>query len=516
MLNSIRNVRSLALLRAAPGWVCLGAGGSLLLTLAGARLGGGTVVWWFHPRILSGTGTKVVFYAGVAALAVGWLGLGRALGWTGLSRVLPRRRSTPVHPEPGRGFAPEQLWPVAILWCLPLALGVPLFSRDVYSYLAQGTIAHLGLSPYQHGPVILEHLGHAHVAGAVDRFWRSATAPYGPLFLGAVSVVAGLTGSHLIGGVLLIRGVELVGLVLLAVFIPRLARATGADPVRALWLTLLSPLILLQLVAAGHNDLLMIGVMVAGVALALENRPLWAVAVCTLAATIKVPAIAAVVFVAFVWARGGEDWATRLARGAKAALMAFAVAAAVTLLTGFGAGWVSSALFSTPARVHLAITPATALSWTAASLLHDLGISAGFHSIQSVVRVVAFGASVAVGLALLLRARRETLPKYLGLALVAFALGGPAAWPWYLCWGLVMLAVWPRAQRSGVVVVASLLATLLVNPDGTLVLPVQSSPVIAALWIAVAAAGFLVWTRGRGLGREVLRRLSRKPLAVGP
>jgi hypothetical protein len=275
-------------------------------------------------------------------------------------------------------------------------------------------------------------------------------------------------------------------------------------------------LILLQLVAAGHNDLLMIGVMVAGVALALENRPLWAVAVCTLAATIKVPAIAAVVFVAFVWARGGEDWATRLARGAKAALMAFAVAAAVTLLTGFGAGWVSSALFSTPARVHLAITPATALSWTAASLLHDLGISAGFHSIQSVVRVVAFGASVAVGLALLLRARRETLPKYLGLALVAFALGGPAAWPWYLCWGLVMLAVWPRAQRSGVVVVASLLATLLVNPDGILVLPVQSSPVIAALWIAVAAAGFLVWTRGRGLGREVLRRLSRKPLAVGP
>ena len=28
------------------------AGGSLLLTIAGARLGGGSVSWWFHPRIL--------------------------------------------------------------------------------------------------------------------------------------------------------------------------------------------------------------------------------------------------------------------------------------------------------------------------------------------------------------------------------------------------------------------------------------------------------------------------------
>lgn len=465
----------LGLLRAAPAWVVLGTAGTLLLTVTGARLGGGTVTWWFHPRIFLGTSGRVVFYAGIAALVVAWLGLGL---------VLRRRPATP-----------GQLWPVAVLWCLPLALGAPIFSRDVYSYLAQGTIAHLGLSPYEHAPAVLAHLGRPHVLAAVDPFWRSTTSPYGPLFLGAISMLIGLTGSHLIAGVLLIRAIELIGLVLLGVFVPRLARATGADPARALWLTLISPLALLQLVAAGHNDLLMVGVMVAGVTLALEGRPLWAVGVCALAATIKLPAIAAALFVTFAWTRTESTWHARIARGAKAAAVALAVLAAVTVITGSGIGWISSALFSTPARVRLAVTPATDLSWTAASLLRDLGASVTFRGIESVLRVAAFSASALIAIALLLRTRLETLPRCLGLALLAFALGGPAAWPWYLCWGLAMLAVWPRAQESRALVVTVVVASLLVKPNGILALPIGSSPVVAALWIAAALAWY-TWARG--------------------
>ncbi len=455
------------LLRLAPGWVGLGAGGSLLLTITGARLGGGNVSWWFHPRVLSGAGTKVLFYAGMAALAIAWLGLGH---------VLRRNRC-----------APRDLWGVAVLWCLPLAFGAPLFSRDLYSYLAQGTIAHLGLNPYRETPAILGQLGHAHVLGAVDPFWRSAAAPYGPLFLGAVSLIVAVTGSHLIAGVLLIRAIELVGFVLLAIFVPRLARAAGADPARALWLTILSPLVLLQLVAAGHNDLLMIGVMVAGVTLALEGRALWAVAVCTLAATIKVPAIAAAIFVAFAWARVAPDWPGRATRCAKAAAVAVGVGAAVTVITGFGTGWVSSALFSTPARVRLAITPATDLSWTLASLLHDVGVSVTFRGLESVLRPLAFAVTVLVALALLRKTKTQSIPRYLGLALAAVALGGPAVWPWYLCWGLVLLAAWTPAARSRTVVVAVLIGSFLVKPNGILALPLGSSPIIAALWIAAAA-----------------------------
>ena len=479
----------LGLLRLAPEWVGLGAGGSVLLTVAGARLGGGSVTWWFHPRVLTGDATKIVFYAGMAALAAAWLGLGRALR--------------------GRGVSASQLWPVALLWALPLAVGVPLFSRDVYSYLAQGTIAHIGLSPYRHAPAILAHSGHVHVLSAVDPFWRSATAPYGPLFVGAVSLIVAATGSHLIAGVLLLRALELVGFVLLGVFVPRLARVTGADPARALWLTMLSPLVLLQLIAAGHNDLLMIGVMVAGVTFALERRPVLAIGVCALAATVKVPAIVAAIFIAAAWIRMAPRWPDRLARGIGAVAVAAAVASAVTLLTGFGTGWISSALFSTPARVRLAITLATDLSWTLASLLRDVGASVTFRGLESVLRVVAGAGSVIVALALLGRSERRSLPRYLGLALVAFALGGPAVWPWYLCWGLVLLAAWPGTQFSPVIVIATLIGSFLVKPDGILALPLDSSPIIAALWLAAALAWY-AWTRrghrprtaefGEGLG----------------
>jgi hypothetical protein len=475
----------------APGWVGLGLAGSVLLSLAGARLGGGTVTWWFHPRILSGNANRVLFYVGMAGLALGWLGLGR----------VARERSC----------TPSQLALVAIIWCLPLAVGVPLFSRDVYSYLAQGTIAHLGLSPYHYAPAVLGRFGHQHVLDAVDPFWRRTTAPYGPLFLGVISLIVGLTGSHLVLGALFVRGFDLVGLVLLMIFIPRLARRTGADPTRAMWLAVASPLILLQLVAPAHNDLLMAGVMLAGVTLAVEERPLLGIFVCTLAAAVKLPALAAALFIGVTWVRGQEDARARLICAVQAAVVALATAAAVTLVTGFGIGWISSALFSTPARVRLAITPATDISWTAAKLLSGLGVHASFNGIESVLRPIGFAISVIVGLALLTRSRGKAMPHYLGLALIVFALGGPALWPWYLSWGLVLIAAdGTRLQSSSLVVAGILVGSFLVGPGGVLLLSRGSSPIVVCVWIALAIWVWTMWRRrersttgGTDLGDEL-------------
>ena len=84
---------------------------------------------------------------------------------------------------------------IAAVWLVPLALAPPLFSRDVYSYLAQGTILHLGHNPYQQAPAVLAGLHRAHVLAAVSPFWRHTTAPYGPLFLELMSVIVGITGT---------------------------------------------------------------------------------------------------------------------------------------------------------------------------------------------------------------------------------------------------------------------------------------------------------------------------------
>jgi hypothetical protein len=453
-------------LAAPAAWAVVGLAGSVLLTLAGSRLGGGSVTWWFDPRLGATKSTeRIVFYVGVALLIAGWLGLGT------LART-PR-------------LSPGRMSLIAALWCLPLALGAPLFSRDIYSYLAQGTLAHLGVSPYHLPPAVLGGLGHNHVLSAVDPFWRHDTAPYGPLFLGAISLIVAATGQHLVAGALAVRALDLIGLLLLGIFVPRLARRLGADPARAVWLAVASPLILLQLVAPAHNDLLMAGLMVAGVSLAADGRPLLGIAVCALAATIKLPAIVAVGFVAVVWIRGEVGWRDRVGRAGAAAGVALLTLAAVTLITGFGLGWVSSGLFSTPARVRLALTPATDISWTTVKLLHDVGVSAGFHSVESVLRAVLFAASVIAALLLLWRSRAATLVPYLGLALIGFAIAGPALWPWYLSWGVVLLAATRRAQASWLLVASLAVGAVLVKPGGILALPLPSSPVVACLWLAL-------------------------------
>lgn len=479
--SATEQLRPTGLLRRAAGWAALGVAGSVLLTLAGPRLAGGPVRWWFHPTFGAGhTVSTIALYTGMALLSIAWLGIWRHAN--------------------ARAARPRELVPVGVLWSLPLALGAPLFSHDVYSYLAQGTIAHLGLSPYHVAPAALGRLGHAPVMNAVDPFWRHATAPYGPLFLAIMAGVAAVVSSHLIAGVLLTRLVAFAGFALLWVFVPRLARATGADPTRAVWLAALSPLVLLQLASPSHNDLLMVGLLAAGVALAAERRPLAGIAICAVAMTIKLPAALAVGFIAVVWLRDCPDWRGKLRAGGTAALAALAVVAVASVGTGWGLHWVSATLFSTPARVRLAITPATNVAWTLSALLRDVGVSTNFLDIESVTRVIAGALAGVFAIVLLARARRENMVRSLGLALIALAIGGPAAWPWYFTWGIVLLSATVPFQLRRVVPPALIAGSFLVKANGILVLPLRTAPVVLGVYLLIAAAAWYAWTRRRGLG----------------
>ena len=76
----------------------------------------------------------------------------------------------------------SQLDRTLLLWVLPLLLAPPMYSRDVYSYLAQSEIALLGLDPYRVGPATGLGLDHVFTL-SVPNMWRETPAPYGPLFL---------------------------------------------------------------------------------------------------------------------------------------------------------------------------------------------------------------------------------------------------------------------------------------------------------------------------------------------
>ena len=237
-----------------------GATGSVLMAIG--ALGAGAQPVHQNPvqgvRILGlpariPTTALTITLTGTIMLILGWLLLGRfALGL-----------------KTGRRLTRSQMDRTLLLWIIPLSVGPPMFSRDVYSYLAQSEIAARGLDPYKLGPATALGLDHV-LTSTVPNIWRETPAPYGPLFLWMGERISSITGYHIVPGILLHRLLALCGLALIVWALPRLARRCGVAQVSALWLGAANPLVLFHLVAGVHNEALMIGLMAAGFEIALR------------------------------------------------------------------------------------------------------------------------------------------------------------------------------------------------------------------------------------------------------
>jgi hypothetical protein len=355
----------------------------------------------------------------------------------------------------GRSRPPVR-WSVrtTALWALPLLCAPPLFSRDVYAYAAQGDVFAHGLDPYTAGPAALPSAW----LGSISPTWEDSPAPYGPLFLTLARAAVGLSGGHLVVTVLLLRLVALAGVLLVAVYLPRLARGCGADERTATWLGLGSPLLLAHLVSGAHNDALMVGLLVAALAYAVERHGIAAAALVALAAAVKAPAALALPFVAVL--AFPRVWRGLAAGGAVAA----AVFAAVTAASGLGLGWVQALR-----------TPGDSVQWT--SLPTGLGLAAGWvlgsrEPALTVARTVGTLVALAVAVALWWRVRNRgdepgAVVAALGWSLGAVVLLAPAFHPWYALWALVPLAAATVDDRVRTrLAVAATALCFLVLPDG--------------------------------------------------
>ena len=331
--------------------------------------------------------------------------------------------------------------------------------------MGQGLVAHSGLDPYSVGPVVL---GPGHVLGSIASVWRKTPAPYGPLFVAATRGIAAMFGSAITAEVLALRALELVGVGMLMRYLPRLARTFGVNGGMALWLGVLSPLALFSFVASGHNDALMLGLLVAGLALAAEDRLVPALVLCGLATAVKLPAALAVVFIAAGRLRG-RTGRQRLSTLATVVAVPAATVAVVTWATGFGWTWLSLGALHVPTELRVLPTPSVAVGNMLSALMHLVRIHVREDTVVRVTQV-AFGVLALVALAwLVVQARTTNVVRLIGLALMVVVLAGPTVWPWYLLWGLLPLAA-TVSQRSKVLVTVAALAMLVVGPSGTPVL----------------------------------------------
>ena len=201
---------------------------------------------------------------------------------------------------------------------------------------------------------------------------------------------------------------------------------------------MLNPVTILHLVGGAHNDALMLGLLLSGLAVARRGRPVWGIVLCSLAAAVKIPAAIGIVYIGWQWLGAGVPVRARLRPLVIAAMIGTAIMATLALVTGLGWSWVLN--LATPGTVRSWVAPATGVGIVVSDLAHLVGIGVPVHVVLSCTRVLGEAAAGVVAVVLLLRSDRIGWLKAMGLTMLAVVALGPVVQPWYLSWGLVLLA----------------------------------------------------------------------------
>jgi hypothetical protein len=458
--------------------VVLGGAGSLGAVLTGATIGSNprphSYQWWLRLPEGNYAIAHSIFYCSIVVLLVAWIGIG----------IIARRGE----------FRSRRVWIVLAAWGAPLFVGTPLFGRDVYSYIAQGELVRHGFNPYAIAP---QALGNGPLLSSVANVWHHTTSPYGPLFVELTRVVTSSSGHSLMIEVISFRLLMLFGVVLLMIFLPLIADQFGVNGGVALWLGVLSPLALFSAVSSAHNDTLMLSLIAVALWLRLRGNWRWAVALFAVAATIKLPALAGIVFlVAGQWRHA--TWRIRAGIAFQSALISAAVLIGVTEAAGFGWFWLGSTALSIPTQLHVLTSPTVSVGLLLATLLHVVGVHDTSRNVVTATQHFGELLAVLALAAIVLRTRSCNVTRSFGIALLVVVMLSPTVWPWYFLWGITVLAV-TTAQRSHFLAGLCGLAMLLVGPGGTPMIGGNGFYFASALLIAG-----LIWFIASGQWRTVI------------
>jgi hypothetical protein len=345
---------------------------------------------------------------------------------------------------------------VAVLTVLP-----PVGSTDALDYATYGRLVALGHSPYLTTPVHLRHL-HDAFAHSVPRVWDHYVSVYGPLATMEQYLAAKLGGASAARITFWLKLWNSAAFAIVAVVLDRLLRHNPARRLRAHLLWTVNPLLLWDLVAAGHLDVLavmagLLGLLVLGEQTA-EGRPglvrvLAAGALLGIATDIKID---------YVLFGLGAAWALRRCLPA----LALAGAAALAVLVP------SYAYFGTPAVRALL----SRRNQSSADTLYRLLVPHGWHHNLGMIATI-----LVVGVAIL--ALRRLPPGAITRPAIRPTVALCAAWlflwpyqlPWYDAMLICVLILYP-ATRLDWLVLGRLAAGTISNMPGNPYL--QHSPLL--------------------------------------
>lgn len=420
--------------------------------------------------------TTTIFIISVVLLAVAWIGM--------VSRV-----------ENSRAPERERLRAVVgtcALWFVPILLGPPLLSSDVYSYGAEGEMVTKGLDPTKDD---MFRLVSGDFLAMTDPVWRTpvergrtgaAGNPYGPVQMGLAALVVSASGHNPAVSAFLFKLVAVAFLALAGWGICDIARRHGVSPPVALALAVGNPLVAIHIVGGAHNDVVLLGLLVSGIALAERDHWRLGLLLLSFAALVKLPAAAGIVFVA--WNRPGVAAALRerVRATARALVSAVAITVVACLVVGISAGWLNAMRNTGSTKGTLSLT--TQLGYVTGDALSLVRLGTSTDSFVSVFRLLGLAVAAVISFALLWSSPRIGAERALGLCLLAVMLLGPVVWPWYLVPVFALLfAVGVGRWRPSLVVMTAVFAGE-VLPSGQNSRPVLESQHLVSLLVILTIA----------------------------
>jgi alpha-1,6-mannosyltransferase len=175
-------------------------------------------------------------------------------------------------------------WAIVIVGVLQAIVfaGPILISQDVFSYIAYARMGvEHGLDPYLHGPIAINH---DPVYRYVGQDWKHVATAYGPLYTLLSYPLAPLGLKGALWGMKLEALLASVGTLVLTW---RCARTRQLNPVVAILAVGANPLYVIYGLGGAHNDLIMLLLMMAAVALTFVRRDAWAGAAVVAGALVK-------------------------------------------------------------------------------------------------------------------------------------------------------------------------------------------------------------------------------------
>jgi alpha-1,6-mannosyltransferase len=394
-----------------------------------------------------------------------------------------------------------------------------LFTTDMFSYAMYGQIAGVyGLSPYTHPP---SQFPDFRIFNWIHPLWHDAPSIYGPAWVDLTRPLArAIVGLSDVDKILAYKIVSNVGhlacIGLIAYIVNKLRPGTALE---AVVLYAWNPLMIFEFGGNGHNDAVMVAVMLLAVACYVSGSRWLGIVALTVSFLIKMTSVLLVPYYAMAWARGQKDWRRFFGIGVGAVATVLAVIVAFYWPWWEGMQtigpillWSQGPMFNNYVPDILAIKMATQrIIASGGTLDPQVALDQARDQVKNVARILL----IVLAVWELWRARGATGMIGSGARLMLGFLLILNTWvlPWYFTWPIALTVLLGWESLTTKVLIGFSISALTVmyyhhfwHPymsDSTYLLYVAPLAIVPLAWI---------WSSLRALRQRVWRR---QPVATG-